>query len=189
MSPGDALFPIIARFREYLILRKRQGYLRGLQARGMKLGQDVTIQDGFFLDPSHCYLIEIQSFCTLAPNVRLIAHDASTKRFMNATRLGRIVIEEGCFIGDSVIILPGVTIGNGSIIGAGSVVTRSIAPRSVAVGNPAKVLCTVAEYLERVGVALAAGRYFGPEYSIERASPSQIREIVAACDLGPTFIN
>lgn len=51
-----------------------------------------------------------------------------------------VTIEDGCWIGGSVIILPGVTIGRGSVIGAGSVVTKSIPANSLAVGNPCKVI-------------------------------------------------
>ena len=49
-------------------------------------------------------------------------------------------IEEGAWIGGGVIILPGVSIGRNSVIGAGSVVTRSIPANCVAVGNPCRVL-------------------------------------------------
>lgn len=51
-----------------------------------------------------------------------------------------ITIEENVWIGTHVVILPGVTIGKGSVIGAGSIVTKSIKPYSIAVGNPAKVI-------------------------------------------------
>lgn len=51
-----------------------------------------------------------------------------------------ISIEENVWIGESVCVLGGVTIGRGSIVGAMSVVTRSIPPNSIAVGNPAKVI-------------------------------------------------
>jgi len=51
-----------------------------------------------------------------------------------------ILLKKGCWIGANAIILPGVTIGNNSVIGAGSVVTKSIPDRVVAAGNPAKVL-------------------------------------------------
>ena len=51
-----------------------------------------------------------------------------------------ITIEDGAWIGNNVIILPGVTIGRKSIIGAGSVVTRSIPPYCIAAGSPAKVI-------------------------------------------------
>lgn len=54
----------------------------------------------------------------------------------------KVIIEEDVWIGTHSIILPGVTIGRGSVIGAGSVVTKSIKPYSVVAGNPAKVIKT-----------------------------------------------
>lgn len=51
-----------------------------------------------------------------------------------------VVIGEGCWIGEKTIILPGVTIGEKAVIGAGSVVTKSVPPLSIAVGNPARVI-------------------------------------------------
>lgn len=56
---------------------------------------------------------------------------------------GPVVIENNVWIGDKAIILPGVTIGKGSIIGAGAVVTKDIQPYSIAVGNPARVIRTI----------------------------------------------
>ncbi|PSB09569.1 hypothetical protein C7B62_12775 [Pleurocapsa sp. CCALA 161] len=53
---------------------------------------------------------------------------------------GAINIGNGVWIGDNVTILPGVEIANGAVIGAGSIVTKSIPPYSIAVGNPAKVI-------------------------------------------------
>jgi acetyltransferase-like isoleucine patch superfamily enzyme len=51
-----------------------------------------------------------------------------------------IVVERGCWIGENVVILPGVTIGECSVIGANSVVTRSVPARSIAAGVPAEVM-------------------------------------------------
>jgi acetyltransferase-like isoleucine patch superfamily enzyme len=51
-----------------------------------------------------------------------------------------VVIEDDCWIGAKVAILDGVTIGRGSVIGAGAVVTRSLPPFSVAAGNPARII-------------------------------------------------
>jgi carbonic anhydrase/acetyltransferase-like protein (isoleucine patch superfamily) len=62
---------------------------------------------------------------------------------------GKITIQDNCVIGVSSIILPGVTIGPDSIVGAGSVVTRDVPPKSVAAGNPARVLCTLDEYIAK----------------------------------------
>lgn len=58
----------------------------------------------------------------------------------NPLTVSFICIEDGCWIGNNVIILPGVTIGKKSVIGAGSVVTKDVPPFSLAVGNPAKLI-------------------------------------------------
>ena len=54
-----------------------------------------------------------------------------------------VKIEDGVWIGGGAILLPGVTIGRNSVIGAGSVVTRSIPENVVAVGNPCRVIKTI----------------------------------------------
>lgn len=51
-----------------------------------------------------------------------------------------VTIGDGCWIGTRVIILPGVRIGDGAVVGAGSVVTRDVAPDTVVAGNPARLL-------------------------------------------------
>lgn len=53
-----------------------------------------------------------------------------------------VVLEDGCDIGVGAIILPGVTVGRGAQVGAGSVVTRDVPPLAVVAGNPARVLRT-----------------------------------------------
>ena len=59
---------------------------------------------------------------------------------LRAPKTIAVIIENNVWIGESVSILPGVCIGEGSIIGANTVVTKSIPPFSIAVGNPAKVI-------------------------------------------------
>jgi virginiamycin A acetyltransferase len=51
-----------------------------------------------------------------------------------------VYIGHACWIADNVIILPGVNVGNGAVIGAGSIVTKDVPAFSVVAGNPAKVL-------------------------------------------------
>ena len=55
-----------------------------------------------------------------------------------------VTLKSGCWIGANVVILPGVTVGKNSVVGAGAIVTKSIPDFSVAVGNPAKVIKTLA---------------------------------------------
>lgn len=63
--------------------------------------------------------------------------------------IGDIHIGKHCFIGIGTTILPGTTIGNYSIIGAGSVVKGDIPEHSVVIGNPARILKTTEEYTEK----------------------------------------
>jgi maltose O-acetyltransferase len=69
-----------------------------------------------------------------------IRRDAAGKPIGQITTGAPIVIEDEVWIGGNVIILPGVTIGARSMIGAGSVVTKSIPPDVFAAGNPCKVI-------------------------------------------------
>lgn len=61
-------------------------------------------------------------------------------KYQKIFRVAPILIKRGCWVGQNVVILPGVTIGKYSIIGANSVVTKSIPDRCIAVGTPAKVI-------------------------------------------------
>jgi maltose O-acetyltransferase len=76
---------------------------------------------------------------TFAPEVRVIAHDASTLNAVGHARIARVRIGSRVFVGARTIILPGVTIGDDVVIGAGSVVSRDIPSGVVAAGNPARV--------------------------------------------------
>lgn len=123
--------------------------LKQLQKNGLKVGKNFNMRRGCIIDGSHCWLITIGDDVTLAPRVHILAHDASTKRHLNYTKIGLVNIGNKTFIGAGSIILPNVSIGNNCIIGAGSVVSKNIPDNSVAVGNPAKIICTTEEYLEK----------------------------------------
>lgn len=100
----------------------------------LKIGSYVSIADGviFILGGQHqtntITTFPLKSYFTRIDN----ALDSGSK--------GPIEIEDEVWIGMNAIILSGVKIGHGSIIGAGSVVTKSIPPFAVAAGNPAKVI-------------------------------------------------
>ena len=162
-----------------------------LVSMGMKVGHNFKRLNGVILDPGHCWLIEIGDNVTLAPRVHILCHDASTKTFLNYTKIGRVTIGDNVFIGaESVVlpgvtigsnvvisqdayictashdvsspsmalvtkpvkicdqswiaakatVLPGVTIGEGAVVGACAVVAKDVKPWSIAVGNPARVV-------------------------------------------------
>lgn len=88
--------------------------------------------------------VKIGRYCFIGPNCQLFTPNHHTSNPM-LRRQGwqydaPITIGDDCWLGGSVIVLPGVTIGNDVVIGAGSVVTRDIPDHSMAVGNPARII-------------------------------------------------
>jgi len=154
---------ILSSLYNHIVKKRRQTYLERLIRNGFTLGKNVGIIDNFFFDPSHCFLISIGDNCTICPNVRLIAHDASTKKILGYTKIGEIDIKENCFTGDSAIVLPNVTIGPNSIIGAGAIVTKYILTNSIASGNPARVISSVKEYINKIKSISKNKKIFGEE--------------------------
>lgn len=116
---------------------------------GMKIGDNCSIQPGVIFDYSHCWLIRIGNNVTIAPQAYLLAHDASTKKLNNYTKIGSITIGDNVFIGARALIMPGVTIGKNSIVAAGSVVTKSVPEGSVVAGNPARVITTIETFTKK----------------------------------------
>ncbi|GEO68167.1 DapH/DapD/GlmU-related protein [Levilactobacillus acidifarinae] len=83
--------------------------------------------------------INIGDNVQIGPNVTLITANHDIKQ-MNILNTESIEIGKNAWVGANVTILPGVTIGNDSIVGAGSIVTKNIPAGVIAVGNPAKVI-------------------------------------------------
>lgn len=142
--------PLPERVRRFLRYRLR-GHVdpERLVRQGLRLGADVYIAPGAIVDPRHCWLVSIGDQTTLAPGVHILAHDASTKAHLGYSKIGEVRIGRRVFLGAGTIVLPDVRIGDCAIVGAGSVVRDDVPPGMVAVGNPARTVCTTAEYLER----------------------------------------
>lgn len=88
-------------------------------------------------------LVIIGDRVQMGPGVNIYgaSHETSVLSRVKFVEFGDIVrIEDDCWIGGSVTILPGVTIGRGTTVGANAVVTKSIPPYSVALGAPARVV-------------------------------------------------
>ena len=133
---------------------------------GMKVGEDFKRLNGVILDPAHCWLITIGDNVTIAPRVHILAHDASTKEFLNYTKIGRVNIGNNVFIGAESVVLPNVTIGDSVVIGANSTVTKDIPSNSVYAGNPAKFICTIEEYIEKNKRKMEDSSVYGEEYTL-----------------------
>ncbi len=135
-------------------------------SNGLIIGEDCAVMGDCIIDPGHCWLIEIGDRITLAPRVHILAHDASTKRPLGYTALGKVKIGSDVFIGAGTIVFPNVEIGDRTVIGAGSVVSRSIPANSVAVGCPARVICTYDEYIAKRKMQMEESPCYGWSYTL-----------------------
>ena len=118
---------------------------------GVKIGGGNFIADKDHW-PSEPYLITIGSNCALTKGVKIFTHGGARvarRKYPNYDVFGMVEVGDYCYIGTNSLIMPGVKIGNGSMVAAGSVVTKSVPPNMVVGGNPARILCTVDEYIER----------------------------------------
>lgn len=117
---------------------------------GVKFGKNCLIATKNW--SSEPYLIEIGDNVQITHNVSVHTHGGShvvRKVIPDFDMFGRVIIEDGAYIGAYSQIMPGVTIGEGALIAAGSLVTKSVPAGVVVAGNPAKYVCTVEEYIER----------------------------------------
>jgi maltose O-acetyltransferase len=109
-------------------------------------GHNIFLGENFFAN-HHCVMLDAATIhigdrVLLGPAVHLYTTthplDAA-ERASGIQLIAPIVLEDDCWIGGNSVIMPGVTIGKGAVIGAGSVVTKSIPAGAVAFGNPCKV--------------------------------------------------
>lgn len=144
------LFALIKKTRKYIIGSYKDAVMNGMIAE-----EGVTVMRGcnFGSEP---YLIHLHKNCRISLYVTFVNHDGGTWAFRNdndkyrhVSKFGKIEVGEYSFIGANTTILPGVTIGDHCVIGAGSVVTKNIPAGMVAAGVPARVLCTTEEYAEK----------------------------------------
>jgi len=120
-------------------------YRRGLS--GLSIGDDCFLGDECLLDLADT--ISFEDHVTLAERVLILTHtnvgylDHPLQSHFPATT-APVTLRRGCFVGANVTILPGLTIGPQSFVGAGSVVTKDVPPRTVVAGSPAHPLRTLA---------------------------------------------
>jgi len=117
--------------RESIVFAKRFTYVR---LWGMDLHPTCTFSLSAHFDRTYPRGVHVGEESYVAFNTRILTHDMTRGLYLH-TRIGK-----HCFIGGNSLIMPGVTIGDGSIVGAGSVVTKNVAPGSMVAGNPARVL-------------------------------------------------
>ena len=102
--------------------------------RGVKIGKGVWIGYDAIIETSYPYLVTLKDRSSVGIRATIIAHMRETRG---------VVIEEDASIGPGAIVLPNVTVGKGSIVTAGSVVTTSVPPMTMVQGNPAKPIASI----------------------------------------------
>lgn len=117
----------------------------------------VNIGTNNFIPDKNCwssepYLITVGSNCQITTGVRIFTHGGGNvvrNKYPDFDVFGKVIIGDWVYIGTNSLIMPGVTIGNGSLIAAGSVVTKSVPSGVVVGGNPARIITTVEKYIEQ----------------------------------------
>lgn len=117
---------------------------------GVKIGNGCMISNIHW--PSEPYLITVGDNVQLTSRVSIHTHGGAhcvRTKYHDFDTFGKVTICDNAYIGSGSQIMPGVTVGKGALVAAGSIVTKSVPDGMVVGGNPAKVLCSVDEFVER----------------------------------------
>jgi acetyltransferase-like isoleucine patch superfamily enzyme len=115
------------------------------RARGVNIGKHVYIGPRVIIDELYPHLVTVENYVSIGMDCMIFAHSNPTcsleiKQRFYPRKVAATVIKRGACVYPRCIILAGTTIGENSVIGAGSVVTRDVAPYTVVGGNPAKFI-------------------------------------------------
>ena len=103
------------------------------QSDASEFGGDITIEDDVMLGPAvHIYTNNHASSASDRPLID-----------QGYSKVAGVTLKRGCWIGANVTLLPGVTVGENSVVGAGSIVTKDIPARTIAAGVPARIIKTL----------------------------------------------
>ncbi len=134
----------------YLYYRYFTSPFRYAKYLGVKIGEKCLINTyNWGTEP---YLISIGNHVQITHGVSLHTHGGGhciREKYPDFDVFGKIVIKDWAYVGAFSQIMPGVTIGEGALIAAGSIVTKSVAPHSVVGGNPAKYICSTDDFYHK----------------------------------------
>ena len=123
-----------------------------LRRLGAKVGKGVFVGDHVLVDENHANLIIVDDHAHITGKTVLLCHKRELSDYYVGDdyaklpyKYGEIHLCRGCSTGTGTLIMPGVTIGEGAIVGAGSLVVKDIPAWTIAVGRPAKVVKHIPE--------------------------------------------
>ena len=124
--------------------------IRMNRKRGVTIGENVYIGQYCTIDNAYPEYIYIEDNVSLAGHVTVLAHSNPYPHFKNVVESGvsPVIIKEGAWVADGVIILRGVTIGKNAIVSAGTVVDKDVPNNSIAKGNPMKIVADFSSLIE-----------------------------------------
>ncbi len=119
--------------------------------RGVKIGRNCDIQNISF--GSEPYLVEIGNHVQITNGTKIYTHGGGwvfRNQYPKLDYFGKVRIKDNVYIGNNSLIMPGVTIGNDVIIGAGSIVTKSVPDGKIVAGNPARIIGETNDFVEKI---------------------------------------
>lgn len=128
-------------------LKSPESYARHL---GVNIGENCLIDTRRW--PSEPYLITIGNNVQITDRVAFHTHggyNCIRKLCPDFDVFGKIIVNDWVYIGAGAQIMPGVTIGEGALVAAGAIVTKSVPPHTVVGGNPARVICSTDDNIKR----------------------------------------
>lgn len=147
---------LIYKINDLWVRRSSDSLIEYYRKKGVRIGSNCVFRSAGSarIDIMRPSLITIGDNVDMNKNFTIMAHDFSHRVFVSLygeflSSSGEVNIGNNIYFGTDVIVLKGVTIGDNCVIGAGSVVSRSIPANSVAAGVPCRVICTIEEYYEK----------------------------------------
>lgn len=123
-----------------------------LRKLGCKVGKGVFVGDYVRIDLNHADMITIEDRAHITSGCRLLCHQRDLSDYhigddysIVGYNIKPIVLKKGSLVGMDSFVMPGVTVGEGAIVGAGSLVTKDVPAWTIVAGRPAKVIREITE--------------------------------------------
>ena len=116
------------------------GYQALMTGKKIHIGKNCNINNRAFIEAYYAPVI-IEDNVTIAGSAMISSHDGSFMNVLGKKMIAKqITLKKKCFIGNNAVVLPGITINEKAIVGAGAVVTKDVEERTIVVGVPAKAI-------------------------------------------------